>query len=208
MLSILHEFLYFAVVLFLEPVGTIAVAKLTKQLSNAVITAPFSGQIVYITSAEAGSNIRAYGSIIGLADESRLRISTEYISEQKIGKLDRIYDRILDQEVPLVYVPLDGKEYISKMLAGEKIESEFMAEMYSEDLQSGQYAAVMLIHVYRENVLTVPINAVHRDEKGRYVYKLDGDLRVRCNVTVGISNEAEVEILEGLQEGDVVYVKE
>ena len=56
--------------------------------------------------------------------------------------------------------------------------------------------------------MTVPFNALYRDEKGRYVYKIVDGERVRCNVTVGITNDVEAEILEGLREGDVVYVKE
>ena len=59
----------------------------------------------------------------------------------------------------------------------------------------------------KENVLTIPANALYRDEKGRYVYKIVDKQRVRCNVTIGITNEIKVEILEGLQEGDVVYVQ-
>jgi hypothetical protein len=49
---------------------------------------------------------------------------------------------------------------------------------------------------------------VYRDEKGWYVYKKEGTDHIRCNITVGIMNDAKVEIIDGLQEGDAVYVKE
>ncbi|MBQ7915727.1 MAG: biotin/lipoyl-binding protein [Firmicutes bacterium] len=183
-------------------------AKLKKQISNGEIVAPFSGQVIYVLAAKEGSSIGAYKTVIGLADEDRLSVSTDYINATKIDDAQRVYARILDTDVQLTYVPMDSREYVSKVLAGETVKSEFIIETDLEKFESGQFAAVMLITSYKENVLTVPANAVYRDEKGRYVYKIQGDERIRCSITVGIANDVEVEIVEGLQEGDVVYVKE
>lgn len=182
--------------------------KLKEQISSAVITAPISGQVVYIISAEEGKTIKAYTPVIGIADTKRLRIATDYIPAKVIDASNRVYARVLDMDVALTYVPIDSGEYVSEVLTGQQVKSEFIMETDSERIQSGQYAAVMLISSYKEDVLTIPANAVYRDEKGRYVYKVEGDDRIRCNVTVGIMNDAKTEIIEGLQEGDVVYVKE
>ena len=51
-------------------------------------------------------------------------------------------------------------------------------------------------------------NAIYADENGSYVYRVEGEQHVRCDVTVGITTVSKVEILAGLQEGDEVYVKE
>jgi RND family efflux transporter MFP subunit len=181
---------------------------LKKQLGNAVITAPVSGQIVYLTPAEAGTTIKAYTTVICIADTQQLRVSTEYIPAKTIEASTRIYARILDADIPLKYVPMDSAEYASGVLAGEQIKSEFIMETDDDRIQSGQFAAVMLISSYKSDALTIPANAVYRDEKGWYVYKKEGTDHIRCNITVGIMNDAKVEIIDGLQEGDAVYVKE
>ena len=183
-------------------------AKLRKQVTNAEIVSSVNGRVVYVTTAKEGSSVNAYATIIGVADDDRLSISTEHISTQDIEDADEVYARVLDQDIDITYVPIDSKEYVAMVLAGEIVKSEFMIETDSEKIQSGQFAAVVLMDSYKENVLTIPANAVYRDEKGRYVYKIEGDERIRCNVTLGIVTDVKAEIVEGLQEGDVVYVKE
>ena len=41
----------------------------------------------------------------------------------------------------------------------------------------------------------------------RYVYKLVDNQRIRCDVKLGLVTATEAEILAGLKEGDIVYVK-
>ena len=55
-----------------------------------------------------------------------------------------------------------------------------------------------------EDALIVPSSAVHFDYS-YYVYKIVDGVQVRQNVQKGVGNDAEVQILSGLQEGDVVY---
>jgi len=66
----------------------------------------------------------------------------------------------------------------------------------------------MIINGYKDNVLTIPVNALYQDAGGRYVYKMSDGKRIRCDVSVGSVNSTKVEITEGLEEGDLVYVKE
>ena len=53
----------------------------------------------------------------------------------------------------------------------------------------------------------MPINAIYKEGSIRYVYKLVDDQRIRCDVKLGLVTATEAEILAGLQEGDIVYVK-
>ena len=96
------------------------------------------------------------------------------------------------------------------VLTGVALNTRFaMNDQTAEDsIQCGQYALIEIMDTHKEKVLTIPVNALYRDEKGHYVYKVIDNERIRCNVTVGMTTDIEVEITEGLQEGDVVYVKE
>ena len=57
----------------------------------------------------------------------------------------------------------------------------------------------------QEDVLLVPSSALHKDVGVSFVYKIVDGAQVRHAVQVGVANEAEVQILSGLEEGDLVY---
>lgn len=181
---------------------------LQKKLENNQLTAPFSGRVVYLKTMDSGDSVKGYTTVICIADESRVSMVTEYIKQSVITAADRIYVRAADKEYDVEYIPYDDMEYVSAVLRGETIKSRFVPDSQEGELQSGQFAVLILVDSYKENVLTIPTNAFYQDKSGRYVYKMEDGQRVRCNVTVGIITDVKVEVLTGLEEGDVVYVKE
>jgi multidrug efflux pump subunit AcrA (membrane-fusion protein) len=53
--------------------------------------------------------------------------------------------------------------------------------------------------------LTIPAEALYRDEKGDpQVYVVEGEKATAADVKVGIQGKERVEILEGVKEGDTV----
>ena len=54
--------------------------------------------------------------------------------------------------------------------------------------------------------LILPANAVHRDTGGFYVYRVTPEGRERLTVARGIFTDALVQITQGLEEGEQVYV--
>jgi HlyD family secretion protein len=56
----------------------------------------------------------------------------------------------------------------------------------------------------RKNVLSVPRGAVEISGSNHYVYVVEGDRLQRREVGVGISNDTQFEIVNGLKEGDTV----
>jgi HlyD family secretion protein len=54
----------------------------------------------------------------------------------------------------------------------------------------------------RRGVLTLPRAAVEVAGARRYVYLIDGDRLRRREIKVGVSNDTQFEIVEGLSEGD------
>lgn len=178
------------------------------KLGNSELIAPFEGRVVYVSAARSGTNILGYTTVICLADDTQPLISAEYIPEGEMKSAERIYARILDQEYLLTYQPYDMSEYITKSLSGETIESRFVVDTPTEQIECGQYAAIVVVHREKKDVLCVPANAVYQESGGKYVYLIEDGQRVVRNVTTGMSTEAKVEIVEGLEEGDLVYVKE
>lgn len=70
----------------------------------------------------------------------------------------------------------------------------------------GMQAQVLLTHSSRE-ALAIPVDAVIRDGKGAHVYVQNGTNTFRPQmVKTGIENFDQIEITEGIQEGDTVAV--
>ena len=93
-------------------------------------------------------------------------------------------------------------------LNGVEPKAKFAFEAPDDMLRSGQYAAVIVVKAQRENVLTIPINALYEDGLDSYVYRQEEGQRIRCDVATGVISATSVEIVEGLKEGDLVYVKD
>ena len=56
-------------------------------------------------------------------------------------------------------------------------------------------------------MLTVPVSCVFRDDAGHYVYRMDDNEREKVYVEIGMEGATRVEIVSGLEEGDLVYAK-
>ena len=180
--------------------------QLRKQLKLGKMTAPFDGRVVYI-GFEKGSEVRGYTTVICLADDSRTVLQTEYVSQQEFQDADKVFAKVGDSEYPVTYIPYDQEEYTAKLIAGETVYTSFQISDETANAESGMYAALMVYKAYKENVLTIPVNAIYRDGTKRYVYKLVDEQRIRCDITVGIVTDTKAEITEGLEAGDVIYVK-
>jgi multidrug efflux pump subunit AcrA (membrane-fusion protein) len=75
------------------------------------------------------------------------------------------------------------------------------------NLKIGMSGSANLVVVEKQGVLVVPIEAIVEKKGKKYVFKVvDGKARL-TEVSVGISNEEDVEILRGLKAGDRVIVK-
>lgn len=181
---------------------------LRKKVGKNEIVAPCSGRIVYVSEIGRGDAIQGYTPVIYIADESCLSLRTEYISEAAVKNADRVYAKILDKEFEISYIPYDTSELVQMALAGEEIQAQFSVDAQEGVLRAGQFGVVMLYQSYKKDVLTIPINALYRDGSGQYVYKQVDSTRTRCNVKTGMITDTKAEIVEGLEEGDLVYVKD
>ena len=186
------------------------IGNLSKGLTDLELKAPFDGRIVYVDSSlqTYGSNhVTASKAVFYIADESRLRIETDYIAERILESSERVYALIDGQEYDLVYVPYDSAEFL-EMVRDNNLKTRFTFADSTEELISGQTVYLILVKQSRKHVLTVPTNALYEDGGEYFVKKIVDGQQVRTEVSVGLVTDAKAEILSGLQEGDVVYVKE
>ena len=102
-----------------------------------------------------------------------------------------------EKEYELTYLPYTTEESVSMALAGTKIMPRFSGEGLPP---CGTYLTISVIGVMRENVIVIPVNALHQDSSGSYVYcvREDGS-QERRDIKTGLVSETTVEVTEGLE---------
>lgn len=179
---------------------------LKKKLGINVIVAPFDGTVISLQTYKTGDYIDATKPVVAYADTNNLVVQCEYISETIANSSDRIYARIGDKEYNLTYIPYDPAVLSSMKMKGETPISTFTIDNMDDQIQLGMFAIVIVISDEKTNVLSVPASAIYRDSLGTYVSKIIDNVKTKVNVEIGISDGYNTEILDGLLEGDVVYV--
>lgn len=185
-----------------------SIATLREEISKAVITAPFDGMLTWVSDLlQKGTYVTSEHVLMCVADPTRPMIQTERISSNRLDICDRLVAVVGDREYDLTAVAPSASDDVSRMLSGLPLYSQFL---FADAAQTPDSAGFLVLcrYNYRENVLNIPINALLRDQSGAYVYVLREGQRQRVNVTVGGSTELRVEILSGLEEGDVVYAED
>ena len=184
-------------------------AALEEDIAKNVLYAPFDGRVVYMSADwRHGDYVSAFTPLVYLADDTKLFVESEYMSNSTLNLAHAIYAQIDGGQYALTPTPVDEKKYLAQVLSGESLVRQFTFDNPDAALEAGQYAAVCLESSYRENALLVPTNCLYSGDKTRYLYVMEDGVRVRRDVKVGVSTDWYTQITEGLQEGELVYVKE
>lgn len=178
--------------------------------ANCVLRAPCSGTIIFAETLTEGRFAKAYDPVVFLADDSKLHLSGDYIKQGYLNIADRVYAHIGGSQYEILLRPMDQQEYLAALLAGKEMNTEFDilgSETLLSQVEAGDYAVICLVTDYVAEALLVPNGAVWQDSQGAYVYVEENGTRVRKMVKLGNKTDSVTQILEGLTEGDVVYVQ-
>jgi HlyD family secretion protein len=205
------------------------VKRLEERLAACEITAPSAGLVVYSTSMErdrrwggsegpwlVGSRVSPRQSVIVLPDTStmlaQVKVHESLTSRIKPGQtgsvfVDAVGGKTFAAEVESIGVLAeDGgwrdpnlREYTVKMRLLEGQGNGLKPSMRCE-------ARILLDEV--TDVLSVPVQAVFNDAGETYCYVTDGAYYVRHPVKVGRFSETWIEILSGLEPGDLVLLRD
>ncbi len=181
------------------------IKEIEDEIKKTTIVAPCSGYVAYLAELRINDRVIADDPLVIVTDEASLHLQSDYINRNILSSASRIYALIDGNEYDVENQPLKAEEVL-KLNDGVKIESKFLFDI-NDSISSGDYASLCIEDDFKENVLTVPNNALYNDSRGYFVYRvIDGDLE-RADVETGIETDTQVEIISGLTEGDVVYVQ-
>ncbi len=175
-----------------------SVEELRSTVARGALIAPCDGTVVSCTAA-AGGYAMENACVVLLAEDAALYISVAAVSAADLSAASEVYATVNGQRVEV------ARRENGELYAARKDASAFeITDDGGHPVESGMAAVLFVISDRTENALIVPSSALHHDS-GPFVYKVVDGVQVRQSVTVGVENDAEVQILSGLQEGDLVY---
>ena len=185
-------------------------AELNEDKQDYYMLAPTDGVLIWQTKAtdaleRSGKRIVADTVVAILADVSSVTLQTKRLDNLFMSHCDRVYTIINGKEYDLTLLPNDPKEDSKRSMEGKLLHSNFSVETTDDISQAGS-AIVCLRYNSVENVLTIPHGCTFYDT-GYYVYRMNGTEREKVYVEIGAEGATCIEIISGLEEGDMIYVK-
>ncbi|MCM1119983.1 MAG: hypothetical protein NC543_11580 [bacterium] len=148
--------------------------------------------------------------LMSVVDEARVEIYSNYINRGTINKAEDVYVIVNGKRYEVEYQPIEPEEYkkLEEKNGSGNVFSNFTVLEGGEELQLGSYAVIVVLNQSRRDVLTVPKDAVNKDDSGNYVYKVVDNESVYTPVKTGMKDGLYVEILSGIEEGDKVLTEQ
>ncbi len=201
-----------------------------RQLENTSIISPAEGLVVYASSLESGgwgrggdaqppgvgTEMKPNELVMIIPDTSQM-VAYLKVSEALSGRIKP------DQEVTIFgdanpTVPIHGTVMNVSVLAESggwrdpnrrdyKVRV-LLGEVDSLGLKPSMRCKASILLGRAEDALSIPIQAIFRQGAASFVYVTDGDGFSQRLVKLGRSSEMDVEILQGLDEGEQVLLRE
>lgn len=177
-------------------------------LDGTKMIAPISGTILTVTTSVGDSVDTA--AVISMADLTQLELdffldATDWnlaaVGNQAQVSFDTLPDKTFNGQV----TELDTELFQSNNTSVVKGIVQFDSNQGGINLPIGASASVELIHAQANNVLLVPVEALHETGSGMYtVYLVENGTLTQREVEVGLQDEVYAEVKSGLQAGEVV----
>lgn len=144
--------------------------------------------------------------LVAVCDPGRLEIRSQYLARSAYQNAEDVYAVVDGKRYEVAYTPYETPEEYERKKEenGGTVYGVFYPVGDTQGLTMGAYALVVVKNQTRENVVTVPTDALVQEGKEYYAYVLDDSGYVYTRVEVGISDSMYTEIVSGLQEGDRV----
>ncbi|MBN1585707.1 efflux RND transporter periplasmic adaptor subunit [Candidatus Uhrbacteria bacterium] len=190
-----------------------ALRKIKGGYSDYVITAPFDGVVanVGVKVGESVSSGTVAVTLITAQKVAEISLNEVDITGVSVGQKATIeFDSIDDFSITGTVVEVDAIGTTSQGVVSYGV--KISLDTQDDRIKTGMSVSAAIVTQVVPGTLTVPNSAIKSQNGQSYVEILerDGsgkDVPVRVRVTVGTSDDANTEILEGLAEGDMVITK-
>ncbi|MCH8329871.1 MAG: HlyD family efflux transporter periplasmic adaptor subunit [Bacteroidetes bacterium] len=186
-------------------------------LDRFVIKAPEPGMVIYVREwngkkKKVGSNISPWNLAVATLPDLSEMTSKTFINEIDIGKIkkgqtvkigvDALPDKFFTGEV--ISVANVGEEKPNS--TAKVFEVEIVVNEADTILRPSMTTSNQILVSSTEDALFIPLECLHGDDSSTYVYKQLGFRTIKQEVEVGITNDNQAIILNGLIEKDKVLI--
>lgn len=178
-----------------------------RRLSDRVVAAPFGG-IVGLREVDVGARITDDTVLTRLDDLSSLELEFQ-VPEVFFGRVR------VGQRVEATSAALPGARFTGTIVARdthiEPVARAFRvrAELPNPDhaLPPGLFMTATVALEQRDDALLIPEQAVLAEGRSTYVYRIADGTAQRVEVRLGLRRVGEVEVVDGLEPGDVIVIE-
>ncbi len=180
------------------------IARLQDKINDASVISKESGEVVAANFYFDGDYIPKDMPVIAIGDTSVKILRTDYISKSTITKALDVYAVINGKRYEVDYEPMEADEYSRLTAQGETVYTTFHVVDPDGTTKMGDYAVIVVLNDYRENVLTIPEDSLFKESDSYYTYLFDGENSTYTSVEIGMRDGTYAEVLSGLSDGDRV----
>jgi membrane fusion protein (multidrug efflux system) len=175
------------------------------RLSYARIVAPFSG-IITKRFLDPGALVAANNAtLFTLMNLDRVKIIVN-VPESDIQSVYQV------RTAQVTFDALPGKVFQGKVtrfsdaldLTTRTMDIQIEIENSAHIIKPGMFASVQMTVAEHQNAITIPTNAILKDDAGQYVFSLDESKAKRIRVKVGAELVERTEIVSGLTGNETV----
>jgi len=178
--------------------------KLLESYPDYFIYAPMSGEVVFATTSRQPEK---NATIIAVADFNTKYIQAEASSENYIYNAHDVYALHNGKRYDIMHVPTIYDTTCENLLSAKGKFSNYLINGSMDNFNYGDYVLICIDTTYIKDALSVPNTALYRDSSGTYVYLVsDAGVRTRQNIVTSITDSINTVVVDGLEEGDIIYV--
>ncbi len=176
-------------------------------LAETTLSSPMDG-VVSARHVEPGALLTAGAKILTITQMDPVRfqanIPTTRFSDLQVGKTEVLVE--VDAYPGMVVTGRLSRFYPVADSATRTFRIETLLANADGRYLPGMYATCTIALSTRENVLVIPYDAVVRNADRRIVYRVHDGVAEAVDVTLGIRDDAVVEVVAGLAEGDEIVL--
>lgn len=172
-----------------------------------IIKAPYDGMITKI-DVSVGDEVTTQTELMNIVDNSKYYIKSSIdesdISKVKVGQAVNVTISALDKEYNGKITFISGEATVS----GDRATFDITITLKGDcsDLYYGLSAEADIVLNSASDALLIPIDAVTVSGDKKVVQVKSGDTYTEQEVTLGVQDSSNVQVLSGLKENDVVKV--
>lgn len=182
--------------------------RMRAELRKMTLTSSMEGTVVAVGPWRNGGPVGERDKVAAVGDLEQKLLRCRYINKLTMAQAKETYAMVNGRRYEIVYEPMDAEEYARRSALKETIYSTFRLTEDSDDISVGDFAVITVINDMRENVLSVPESALHKEPGGSFVYVMKDGSSAAVSVETGMSDGVYREILGGIEEGDMVLASQ